>query len=90
MTPAQRHTLVTTAKRWSAACALILPVLAWGSRKFDATLSTKLDKAEFHASRDSLNNVHALDQQRADFQFLQLRELILRVDSGVKRIDRRR
>lgn len=89
MTPAQRS-LLSTAKRWSAIGALIIPPLAWGSRKFDATLATKLDKNEFHASRDSLNNVHALDQQRADFQFMQLRELILRVDSTARRIERRR
>ena len=83
MTPQQRQTLLTVARRFGLSGTLVLGALSWGFKTYDATNASA---TEFHAYRDSVAAQRKVDSLILNFQFQYLSHNQLRTDSAVRKV----
>lgn len=83
MTPQQRLNLIASAKRFGLTGSIVLGVLGYGFTAYDAT-NAKAVRVE--AIRDSIVARRTLDSLRAQYEYRELRGVVLRTDSAVQKL----
>lgn len=83
MTPQQRTALLAAARRFGLSGTLVIAVAGAGFRAYD---QTNASSARVEAIRAEIVQRRTLDSLRAQYEYRELRGVVLRTDSAVQKL----